>query len=1198
MDPTLLALLARTGPVVLRRARKLLKDATWVRGLASRVARDAGMNGLRHVVHGWLAEIETQDRIVDYINPDSLELATADLSRRLQQHDPSLSEIDAKAIAEDLVGWTITLHLEALDPEIEAAVSEWRAQERHKQLVALIEGRRPEESVLKLLQAVPPTVRKLVRDAHAVDAVGTARVVSSVLGADPCDAAAQLLASPPSWLEEASIQVWDAFAFLALAYGCQAQGAEIFVRAADLGAGDRGRYLARAAIALAPKNAADAQVLLERARGFGGKPSATLALAEGLFSGDDERILAAAEALSDSNESPWAFAARMEVYIRKRQFTAAIALAEEWLRVNPESISGKVRLARTHLARAAADESPDRSVDLARALKLALDARDAGRAWRTPVGEAVRVACQAAGLSGEHRLVVEIGAGPPDGSATTAEESDPEVLPMSITAALVEERFDVADRLLSHVTDLYEQASLQAEALSRRGAPKEDVVTAWERTWEHATTEEQRIQVWLGMASVGHWPLPGSDEFDQLADGPRVLIAGFAAKQRGELDLAIETLRQGRSSSRNAALLLADTYEESGRIEDAVSCLRDGYSQFRDPAFLVRLVECLARHGLMERAQEAARDGLSAVPSASPQAVLLRRAMIEVSSRLSDWRAVEEQSVALLNDGDEDPQTRWALIIALFNRGEHGRAWDVLQTPPQLEPRNETEALLTVDLFRRFGPQGQDGVQALLAIAEKHVASEQVSAAIQIAILEVARSGELEATIAERLSRERESFFERFPESALFRMIPVPEDPQELLETLTRDMREGAAVYESLREQVWSGHLPYGMLSAASGRPYLQALLQRAAGCLPARSLDPERRMQEVEAVRAALDSSIVTEASVVSLISYHPAVWLQLVSAFSSVFVSDVSYRDMIATRDAFSLPATMFVGIDGRSGKPIVSDVDPEDAQRLLDRSAWCVASASTLNRVAWERFQRLTDFDFPKFGAWLSPLDLAATRGLALWSDDVALRSLAWQMGFQAFGTLALIEVLLGRGSITESDLSAFIDSARAAFVVDFEFDEAKLLEEGRASGWKPGAAGMVLTRPGVWVEGVTRANSFRNVLSSVQAERPENLHAWAAAGFLGFARTSPQDSGRRISGLLAHLFLRLSIPSSELPALLDGAREAARIVNTDDPWIATIELLWGPMLETFGASDGARFMLALLASFNVEDRIAALGVVLRA
>jgi predicted nucleic acid-binding protein len=53
-----------------------------------------------------------------------------------------------------------------------------------------------------------------------------------------------------------------------------------------------------------------------------------------------------------------------------------------------------------------------------------------------------------------------------------------------------------------------------------------------------------------------------------------------------------------------------------------------------------------------------------------------------------------------------------------------------------------------------------------------------------------------------------------------------------------------------------------------------------------------------------------------------------------------------------------------------------------------------------------------------AWLAAIDLAAERCLPLWSDDIALRSVAARRGIATFGTWALLTALIEVGLIPDT------------------------------------------------------------------------------------------------------------------------------------------------------------------------------------
>jgi hypothetical protein len=66
------------------------------------------------------------------------------------------------------------------------------------------------------------------------------------------------------------------------------------------------------------------------------------------------------------------------------------------------------------------------------------------------------------------------------------------------------------------------------------------------------------------------------------------------------------------------------------------------------------------------------------------------------------------------------------------------------------------------------------------------------------------------------------------------------------------------------------------------------------------------------------------------------------------------------------------------------------------------------------------------------WLAAVDLATDRRLPLWSDDVAVRSIAASKGIATFGTWALITALIDAGLIPDTSREDAVALASEGFV----------------------------------------------------------------------------------------------------------------------------------------------------------------------
>jgi hypothetical protein len=87
------------------------------------------------------------------------------------------------------------------------------------------------------------------------------------------------------------------------------------------------------------------------------------------------------------------------------------------------------------------------------------------------------------------------------------------------------------------------------------------------------------------------------------------------------------------------------------------------------------------------------------------------------------------------------------------------------------------------------------------------------------------------------------------------------------------------------------------MLAASRGRPYAQALIQRACGPIVAMTLDPVRFDREIAAVRASLNQSVVVETSALTTATLLPDRWPALRAVFAELVVPRNVLQDIQIT-------------------------------------------------------------------------------------------------------------------------------------------------------------------------------------------------------------------------------------------------------------------------------------------------------------
>lgn len=230
----------------------------------------------------------------------------------------------------------------------------------------------------------------------------------------------------------------------------------------------------------------------------------------------------------------------------------------------------------------------------------------------------------------------------------------------------------------------------------------------------------------------------------------------------------------------------------------------------------------------------------------------------------------------------------------------------------------------------------------------------------------------------------------------------------------------------------------------------------------------------------------------------------------------------------------------------------------------------------------FSSFNEDDRADHVVWLGPIELAKARGVALWSDDVALRRLARSMGVPAFGTLNLLEYLAEQEiNKTPAEETARIEElvearredALAAIrerVVDVPVEIDDLIAEAKAQEFPVDLAQCTIGRPAWWIWSDTPHDDLNSLFGAI--EDPGVADMWRAIAMNGAALLARWDRHRAgIFIALAAMVGRGSSPSPhDVAAMLRAGRELAARHLAEDPISfvrATVEVLVARGVATF-------------------------------
>lgn len=1206
MDPLLGWFAAEVlGPEVASRAYDLLRSTNWRSRLEAAALADLPFKVSVRRARQWLAAEATWEALA---NPttESVNLLISSargvvkpVARpwRREPTDDSLTETRAG----QFVAAVIREFLPSLDPSYATAIAHVRemrelreiATDTSRILERLLDNGRFDD----LLSRLPPGVDERLREVHEISSPVATQLAGLLSGEDSVAVVEMLVRSEPPWLSSGPGIAWAAVSEFAAAHRLLETAASAAELAVSAGTPRASRWLAKAASHVFPADPERARQLLDQAEEVAAEADLLVRVVRASLDQRVEEIRDLLREVPDKDpDIVTMLSFRAQAELAQDDIRAAIATLERAAGLSSRAAGVLLLAAGAWLRIATLDTRTERATALKTAATLARQARDERRKWGGPSFEATRILCMVGTLSLDWESVIRYGLEEPDGEATASEAKDTEVQSRVFEAALARGRDDlarqVARRLAEFSTDAFEVLMSEALLAADRAARLEQL----RRAWSLAATDERRFRVQYLLARAGEVDLPGLASLE-LADPELAAVlratALIAADDPGG---AIAALRPMRHASRRVAVTLAEAYELAGDIDDAAAALQAGAERFSDPTLLQFAAEVLFKAGRLADAAEQASRAISLISDLPGPRASVRRLLVEVLMSAGDWSGAEAQCRSLLAEGSDDPSVRWALILALVQQGRFDSGWEQL-SDLDLAPATELQALAWLDLHRRFAADAES-VAGMLRLAESWGSNERVWAAGLMSAHEVSRDLDLPERTVRFLHRLTDEFFTAHPDSELFRRIQF-DDVEELVEKLRPELAAGSDHFVELTQQVHVGRLPYGMLSAAAGRPYAEGLLRRAAGVLPLADPDQAVSASEVALAEALLDGRAVVDASFVHTMSLVPGIWEKVYGDVRSLLLTDVALHDLVEAQRNLALRTTGSMGWDPRRGKPVLSEITEAEAELLATRSTWMAHEAREKGEVvSWRRLQSFPDFELDRFGAWLTPVDLAAAEGITLLADDYMLRSLARSVEVRACGSIALMQAMVKADRLTLGEFEQALYVCRKNRAVDLPVDEAQMLalvnddDDGRA------ACLLELSRPMFWVDLAVATSSLGSVLEHLTRVSAEwGLGAIRAATLGAIRATQPPVATGLAGGILGLAIVRADLPAAEA---VRASREVLRDELGDDaadPLQTAVWRILAALAHLEGPAAASQVVLKRFASLDDTDKRQLMEVLLR-
>lgn len=1009
----------------------------------------------------------------------------------------------------------------------------------------------------------------------------------------------------PQWLLSLDWRALLVAGELANAYGAGELSSDLFLSAVRAGA-PRGQYChARAALLM--KLRGDERKARETLTqgGVGDNSADRFArIVYHFVSGDNRATLAQID--SWSPEAPvdilWASAIQIALISgatanpSASDYHRAATIYRNTARAIPQSASIKIGLASVLINLARMGTSLDRHSDLEEAFELSVNARDLLREQRASSVSAVELASQAAYIDRAFSRVIQVGT-PITGEATLEEAASDVVKTNVALAALARGLTDISSRLIPEIEDPFNKAFLLAASAEVRGSPASDL---WHSALAQARDPHERVQALLGLARAGATDLPGIEEIGITSPRDAALIRAVAAAVSGDTASALRQLRTLPGGDLNAVAGLASIYVDVGNVTAAVEVLREGAHVLNEPALRLEAARLLWDDGEKGAAKTELEQLLIDFGSNDTIRHDCLAYLGQWAADQKDWVTAQRRFQDLLVLDQNDQDVRWGLILILLQRGLTTRArqiYDGAPSEPVVTRPDQAPAWMAI---KADGPIDDPSafVEGVMDLAERFSDHEFVQAAAIFIILSpsTARNKPLPPDTQARFNGFCERFFTIWPNSSRIRRV-TGEDIQQLrsqMDQMIRPSQDELKLLTQVADQLARNVLPWAFLSAMTGRPYSELVIVRAAGIIPARSIDAAERQMCLEAASSALDNKIVLDISAGAAVLEIPPLVDLLMGQFESITVTEAERLDATNATNSLRGRSTSTWVYDEQSDRGRIVDITETVANQRYEKSTQLVALFERCRVSFVATSCHLDALAELAASSWATAIECAAQSGAGFWCDDIALRALARSIGVSTFSTPALIEVLAQRGIIDPSQEEAAIRSLVKALVGDFPLDVPRLSTLVDELPDAAGPVASIFSRISTWAETQRAYEVWCLLIRRALAKDRAFVADWVYAAVVGIGRPQRTANLRKEAAalLLSVATMILADTPEEVSRCVVAARAGLTVVrrgtDDDDPLVRAAQVLRASMAQIMGLTDATRYVSNAYSRIGQSDR----------
>lgn len=1080
-------------------------------------------------------------------------------------------------------------------------------------------GRHSQERYAENLSHLPPSVARKLEQRESSSPIAAAWLASYLAQSRtaPALAVQTLLTNQPRWLQELESDGWLAVGNYATYHGLGPQAAQAYDLARGLEPARSGQLNFSAGVAVLDEDTeraaqyfADAKesddfaqlgwlgMELIRLRAGDGQPSA----------------LALITQLEAAPEQAAILMFRADRSAAAGDLDDAIALLERALAVDPDNDRILTALAAELFKRA--QTSSRRSDDTVRATGLATAAVEQLHRCAGPSVHALKVLLHM--LLTQHNFpeVLNRALLPPAGQATPEEATSPEVI---TTVALAADELgleDLVDQLLDELTDSVQRDFLRASLARSDRLPDEERKQTWEKIVDNLDTAHPRELV-VGITRLARFGIDRTVDLEALVRAHVIptetidLIKAIAAAAT-DPETGLSALRALADNDQTAAQCLIQVLSDAGRRDEAIDVAAEASRRLREPRFSLMQAEMLLHNDSHIKARQIIESAL-VNPSLSDSMRPDTHAMLaRVAARSQEWDQIEQHCEAALRNGAPATRSRflaWLLVESQVRQRAHIRAIETLEKL-QLEPETSEEVRVWAAAVTSR-PLDVAVATKFLDLAESFADDVDLSCDLLTAVISRSRDAgqdgqagpyderaELPDVIRRRAFASIDAHADAHGSTSRIQRIRF-DSVDEFVGLLQKQLEPEQQTLGEIADQVLQGKLPLGILASAARRSVAYVLATRLLGLYIASSFLETDCANDDAGVKAALGGDVVVDTSalmVASLISDFSS----LRGHFKGLVMPQACVNDMEVGRGEMDglAASSGHLGWDAHSGRPTYAAPDIDHQLDSIRRLKLLLSALPHVLPMPVEDLPTFSDFvgTDGRETAWLAPIELAKSRNLVLWSDDVAIRNLARSVGVQAFGTVSLLEHLatttinaIADGDEESIELSLAsrreeMARALAARVVDVPIEIDHLIDEATKANFPIHLAQCTVGRAAWWEWSPSRYQDIGRLLAAIND--PATAEIWRTiamdgAGLLG--TWNPTYAG----GLVVLTAIAGRGPSPEpsevTASIITGEQIAARHEAASPAAIFPQVAL---ALEQLGSIDNASALIEAVAAAGQE------------